>query len=443
MKMIETINEGLKRGYEVKILASELDKKVLTKIEESRGDFQMKGFRKGQAPVALIKKLHGKAIIGEAMQETIDLVIQEHFKKSGDKPAMQPDIKMVNKDWKEGDDIEVALNYENLPSIPKTDFSKLKVKKLIAKSDKGSIQEALKNLALSANNFKTRAKGQKSKNGDQVIIDFRGKINGDTFEGGTGEDYPLVLGSASFIPGFEEQLLGKKAFDNLDVKVTFPENYGTANLAGKDAVFEVKIKSVNGPIPAKIDDELAKKFGVEDLKSLESQIGERLESEYNVAARTLLKRELMDKLDKLVKFALPPTLVENEASQIAYQLWRDDNPQAKDDDKAKIKATKEHKQIAERRVKLGLLLADVGSKNQITVTEAELQSALLAKAKEYPGQEQAFFDFVKGNPASQEQIKAPIFEDKVIDFILELAEVTDKSVSKEALKKAIEALESS
>jgi trigger factor len=443
MKMIETVNEGLKRGYEVKILAADLDEQVTKKIEESRDSFQMKGFRKGQAPIALIKKLHGKSIIGDAMQETIDSVMREHFKKSGDKPAMQPNIQMTNQDWKEGDDIEVSLAYENLPTIPDTDFSKLKLKKIVTKSDKESIKEALDNLAKSADNFKPKAKNYKSKNGDQVIINFIGKINDEAFEGGSGEEYPLVLGSNSFIPGFEDQLVGKKSSDELDVNVTFPKEYGSTNLAGKDAVFQVKIISVNSPVAAKIDDALAKKFGVEDLKTLENQIKERLEAEYGVASRAVLKRDLMDKLDKMLKFDLPPSLVDNEADQIAHQLWHDENPEEKDHNHEKVKITDEHISIAKRRVKLGLLLADVGSKNKITVTESEIQSALMAKSREYPGQEQAFFDFVKKNPSSQEQLKAPIFEDKVIDFILELTELAEKTMTKDGLKKAVEALENS
>ncbi len=442
MQLQETNNDGLKRGYKITITAVDLDTKVTSKIEKSRKDIQIKGFRKGQVPVSLLKKMYGKSILGETMQETVDEIVREHFAKTGDKPALQPDIKMVNEDWKEGDDMNVAIEYEKLPDIPETDFSKVKLKKLIAKIDKASIEEALSNLASSAPNYKKRAKSGKAKLDDQLIIDFLGTIDGTPFDGGKAEDYPLVLGSNSFIPGFETQLLGVKQADKVDVKVTFPENYGSEKLAGKDAAFEVTIKAVNEPKPSKIDDEMAKKFGANDLKGLKEQISERLKSEFAVATRAVLKKDLMDKIDKAVKFEIPSKLVENEASEIAQQLWHEENPEKKDQALEPIVATAEHKKIAQRRVKLGLLLADLGNQNKISVSEQETQAALRNKAGQYPGQEKAFFDFIEKNPQAKEQIKAPIFEDKVIDFILELADVSEKQVSKDELGKAIEKIDS-
>jgi trigger factor len=442
MQLVETINEGLKRGYEAKILAADLDKKVIQKLEASRPEIQLKGFRKGQAPIALIKKMYGKSVIGEAMQESIDELVRSHFDESGDRPAMQPDVQMANKDWKEGEDINIILNYEKLPTIPETDFSKIKLKKLVAEIDKPSVDEALNNLASSAQNFEKRKKTSKAKSGDQIIIDFLGKVDGEAFDGGKADDYPLVIGSNSFIPGFEDQLIGSKEGQKLDVNVTFPKEYGSEKLAGNPAVFNVLVKSVNEPKPAKVDDELAKKFGVESLKELKSQIGEKLKAEFSVATRAILKRELMDKLDKLIKFELPVGLIENEATDIAHQLWHEENPDVKDHNHDKIEPTAEHNTIANRRVKLGLLLAELGSKNKIVVSEKEAQEALMLKAKEYPGQEKAYFEFMQKNPQAKEQLKAPLFEDKVIDFIVELSSVTEKTVSKEDLKKAVEKVES-
>jgi trigger factor len=442
MQLVETINEGLKRGYEAKILAADLDKKVIQKLEASRPEIQLKGFRKGQAPIALIKKMYGKSVIGEAMQESIDELVRSHFDESGDRPAMQPDVQMANKDWKEGEDINIILNYEKLPTIPETDFSKIKLKKLVAEIDKPSVDEALNNLASSAQNFEKRKKTSRAKSGDQVIIDFLGKVDGEAFDGGKADDYPLVIGSNSFIPGFEDQLIGSKEGQKLDVNVTFPKEYGSEKLAGNPAVFNVLVKSVNEPKPAKVDDELAKKFGVESLKELKSQIGEKLKAEFSVATRAILKRELMDKLDKLIKFELPVGLIENEATDIAHQLWHEENPDVKDHNHDKIEPTAEHNTIANRRVKLGLLLAELGSKNKIVVSEKETQEAVMQKSREYPGQEKAFFEFMQKNPQAKEQLKAPLFEDKVIDFIVELSSVTEKTVSKEELKKAVEKVES-
>ena len=442
MQLVEMVKEGLKRGYEAKILASEIDQKVMEKLESSRSEIQLKGFRKGQAPVALLKKMYGKSLIGEAMQEAIDGLIKNHFEKSGDKPAQQPDVQMVNKNWKEGDDVEVTLKYEKLPTIPETDFTKIKLKKLIAEIDKPSVDEAVSNLAASAPNFKKRKKTAKSKLGDQLFIDFEGKIDDKAFDGGQAEDYPLVLGSNSFIPGFEDQLVGAKEGQKLNVIVTFPSDYGSEKLSGKEALFSVVIKSVNEPSPAQIDAQLAKKFGASSIKELKDQITERLKSEYGQASRVILKRELMDKLDKIVKFDLPESLIKNEADQIAHQLWHEENPDVKDHNHNKITPTSEHNKIANRRVKLGLLLAELGSKNNLVVSDKEMQDALMTKAKEYPGQEKAFFEFIQKNPQAKEQLHAPLFEDKVIDFILELSTVTEKTVSKDELKKTIEKIES-
>ena len=442
MQVNETLNEGLKRAYSIKLTAVELDTKVNEKLLEAQPDVEMKGFRKGKVPMALLKRQFGQRIMGEAMQETIDGAMSKHFKDSGDRPAMQPNIEMQNGEkWKEGDDVEVSLTYEALPTIPEVDFSKIKLQKLVVKSDKAAVDEALDNLAASANDFKDRKKGSKAKDGDQVVIDFVGTVGGEAFDGGSSEDYPLVLGSNSFIPGFETQLLGCKAGEDHKVNVTFPEEYGSKDLAGKDAEFSCKVKNVKEPVPAKINDELATKFGAEDLKALKTQISERLESEYGGAARAVMKRKLLDALDKKVKFELPPSLVEAEAKQIAHQLYHEENPDDQGHDHDNIEPNKEHTKLAERRVRLGLLLAELGQKAEVEVSDAEMSQAIMAQSRQYPGQEKEFFEFMQKNEQMQQQLRAPIFEDKVVDHIFEQATVADKKVDKVELQTAVEALE--
>ncbi len=441
MQVTETLNEGLKRGYEIVIPAAELETKVNEKIEAARADFQMKGFRKGKAPLALMKKMFGQSVLGEALQETVDAAVSAQFEKTGDRSAAQPEIKMTNEEWKEGDDVAVSVSYECLPEVPEGDFSSIELERLVVQADDESIQEALDNIAKSTQNFEKRRKGSKAKDGDQVVIDFLGKVDDVAFEGGQADDYPLVLGSNSFIPGFEEQLVGAKEGDEIEVKVTFPAEYQAENLKGKDAVFTCNIKAVNEPKPAEIDDELAKRYGADDLDGLKKQISERLADEYKGAARTVIKRGLMDKLDGMFDFELPPSLVEAEAGSIAHTLWHDENPDVQGHDHPEIETTDEHKTLATRRVRLGLLLAELGNKNEITVSDEEMQRAMFEAARQYPGQEREFFDFIQKNEQAQQQMRAPLYEDKVVDYILELAQVTDKPVTKEELQKAIEALD--
>ncbi len=440
MQVTETLNEGLKRGYEIKVTAQELADKVNAKLKEAQPNIEMKGFRKGKVPMALLKKQYGQSVLGEAMQETIDGAMSEHFEKTGERPAQQPEVKMTNEDWKEGDDVEVSLTYECLPEIPESDFSKVKLEKLVVEASDTDIDEALANLAESAQNFEDRKKGSKAKEGDQVVIDFLGKVDGEAFEGGKAEEYPLVLGSNSFIPGFEEQLIGAKAGDEVEVKVSFPAEYGAANLAGKDAVFECKVHAVKEPKPAEVNDELATKYGAKDLEDLKSQVAERLVSEYDGASRMVTKRKLLDELDQLVDFELPEALLEAEAGQIAHQLWHEDNPDVHGHDHPQIETTDEHRKLATRRVKLGLLLANIGEQQKIEVTDAEMQQAAMRQASQYPGQERQFYEFLQKNPQAMQQLRAPIFEDKVVDYILELATVDEKKVSKEDLQTAVEKL---
>ena len=440
MNVTETLNDGLKRGYTITVSAAELAAKVDEKLREAQPEVEIKGFRKGKVPMAMLKKQFGPRILGEAMQEAVDSAMQAHFDETGARPAMQPKVEMKNGEtWAEGDDVTVELSYEALPDIAAPDFSAIALERLVVKADDAAVDEALGNLSKQAQTFED--KDGEAVSGDQVTFDFTGRIDGEPFEGGAATDYPLVLGSGQFIPGFEAQLEGAKAGETRDVTVTFPENYGAAHLAGKDAVFECVVKAVKAPAAAELNDELASKFGAESLDALKGQIRQGLEGEYAQAARAIIKRGLLDKLDAEVTFDLPESLVEAEANQIAHQLWHDENPQVHDHNHGSIDVTDEHRTLAVRRVKLGLLLAEVGRQAEVTVTDAEMTQAVLAQARQYPGQEREFFEFVQKNPQMQQQLRAPIFEDKVVDMILAKAQVAEKEVSKDELKAAIDALE--
>ncbi len=442
MQVTETLKDGLKRGYTITVAAAELEAKVTEKLLEAQPDVEIKGFRKGKVPMAILRKQFGQRLMGDAMQEAIDGAMKEHFDATGDRPALQPDVKMVGGDtWKEGQDVVVEMSYEALPPIPELDASKVKIDRLLVKADDASVDEALNNLAKSTQTFEDKKKGSKAKDGDQVVIDFKGSVDGVAFDGGSGEDYPLALGSNSFIPGFEEQLVGAAAGDEVTVNVTFPENYGAKHLAGKAAVFACTVKAVKKPVPAEINDELAKKYGAEDVAALKGQISTSLETEYKGAARAVMKRALLDQLDAMVKFDLPANLVDAEAGQIAHQLWHEENPHEHGHNHDAIATTEEHRKLAERRVRLGLVLAEVGRKAEVTVSDAEMTQAVLAAARQYPGQERQYFEFVQKNQQVQQQLRAPIFEDKVVDHIVSLAKVKDKEISKEELQKLVEALD--
>jgi trigger factor len=441
MQVTETRSDGLSRGYTMTLPADALEQKMTDKLVAQRGEVQMKGFRKGKVPMPLLRKMFGKSMLGEVVQESVDGAVRAHFEACGDRPAMQPDIKITNEQFDEGQDLVIQLSYEKLPDVPETDFSAIALDRPVAKVDDADLTEALQNLADNAKSFEPRADGEAAQTGDQVVIDFLGRVDGEPFDGGAAEDYALEIGSGSFIPGFEEQLIGLARDEARDVTVTFPENYGAAALAGKEAVFAVTCKDIKAPAKAEINDDLAVKFGAENLEDLKKQIHERLVTEYRAAARTLVKRKLLDALDTAVTFDLPPSLVEMEAKQIAHQLWHDDNPDVKGHDHPDVETTDEHKSLAERRVRLGLLLAEVGKKQEIEVADQELQQAVFNEARKYPGQEREFFEFIQKNPQALQQFRAPLFEEKVVDFILELAQVTEYEVTKDELQKLLEALD--
>ena len=441
MQVTETKAEGLRREYSVVVTAAALEAKTTEKLETVREGFQMKGFRKGKAPLPLLKKMFGKSVLGEVVQETVEQTVADHLKESGHRPAQQPNIKIVNENFNEGDDLQVEFQYECLPDVPELDFSAIKLERKVVTVEDGAIDEALAKLAESSTNYKARGKTAKAKNDDQIVVDFTGKIDGEPFDGGTAEDYPLVLGSNSFIPGFEEQLVGATTGEEREVKVTFPDNYGAPNLAGKDAVFECVVKEIRAPKPATIDDELATRYGAENLDQLKQQIRERIGAEFADAGRALIKRRLLDVLDGMVSFELPPSLVEAESKSIAHQLWHEENPDHEGHDHPEVEPTEEHNSLAERRVRLGLLLAEIGAKAEVEITDQEMGQAIMTQARQHRGQEREFFDFVKQNRPALEQLRAPIFEDKVVDLILSKAKITELAVSKADFEKELEALD--
>ena len=439
MQVVQTEGEGLRRGYTITVPAAELDAKVQEKLAEAQPSVQMKGFRRGKVPLALLKRQFGPRLLGEAMQESIDGAMTRHFEETGDRPAGKPEVAVANQDWKEGQDVEVTMTYEALPAVPELDFSEIELERLVVRAADADVDEALAGLAKQAQSFEPKEGA--AEDGDQVVIDFAGSVDGEAFEGGSAEDYPLVLGSGSFIPGFEEGLAGAAAGEEREVKVSFPEGYQAQHLAGKDAVFAVTVKEVRAPAEAAVDDELARRFGAEDLDALKGQIRERLEAEYAGAARSVLKRRLLDALDERVSFDLPPSLVEAEARQIAHQLWHEEHPEVQGHDHPEIEVGEEHRRLAERRVRLGLLLAEVGQRAEVQVSDQEMTQAVMTQARQYPGQERAFFEFVQSNPQARQQIQAPLFEDKVVDHVLGLAAVAEREVSKDDLKAAVDALE--
>jgi len=439
MQVTETKSEGLRREYQVVVEAAALEAKTNEKLETVRADFQMKGFRKGKAPMPLLKKMFGKSVLGEVVQETVEETLRQHLDETGHRPASQPDVSIANDSFDEGQDLTVEIKYDCLPDVPEVDFSTIEVERKTVAVGDAEIEEALGKLAESATDFE--AKEGEAAEGDQVVIDFVGKLDGEPFEGGSAEDYPLVIGSNQFIPGFEPQLVGVKAGEEKAVEVSFPEEYGAPHLAGQAAVFDVTVKEVRAPKPAEIDDALAEKFGSENLDQLKEQLSERIAAEFEGASRTLLKRRLLDILDDMVSFELPPSLVDQEAQSIAHQLWHEENPEVQGHDHPEIEPTDEHRTLAERRVRLGLLLADIGQKEKVEITDQELGQAIMRQAQQYPGQEREFFEFVKQNRPALEQIRAPLFEDKVIDVIVGKAQVTDVPVSKEALQEELEALD--
>ncbi|MEN3973891.1 trigger factor [Emcibacter sp. SYSU 3D8] len=434
MQVTETNAEGLKREYKITVEADVIDSKLDEKLQQLAGRIRLPGFRPGKVPVGHLRKLHGDALMGEVLEETVNATTREALEKNELRPAMRPNIEITS--FERGSALEYQLSVEVLPEIIPGDLGKVKLERQTAPVGDADIEEALQRIAEGQKAYKTAAKTYKAKKDDSVVIDFLGKRDGEPFEGGTAEDYELVLGSNSLIPGFEDQLIGAKTNEKRDVNVTFPDDYGSEELAGKDAVFEVTVKEVKKPIAVPIDDELAQKVGLESLEQLRERLKEQVAADFNRVSRMKLKRSMLDQLADMHDFPVPEGMVDMEFNQI----WQDFETSLKQEGKTLETADKpedelrtEYREIAVRRVRLGLLLSNIGDSNEITVNAEELNRAIMMEAQRFPGQERQVFEFYQKNPDAMQQVRAPIFEEKVIDFILEKAEVTEKEVDRETL----------
>ncbi len=433
MQVTELSAEGLKRQFKIVVPAGDLSAKVDERLSELAQTAQLPGFRKGKVPVGLLKKQYGQALYGEALELAVNQSTAKAIEDRGLKPALQPRVDL--KELGEGRDVEFEVAIEVLPEIGKLDFSGIELERLKAVVPDKDVDEALTRIAKANREKRPVDPPRPAQKGDAVKIDFVGSVDGKEFPGGTAQDYELEIGSGSFIPGFEDQLVGAEAGKTVDVKVTFPKEYGATDLAGKDAVFKCTIKEVIEFVDKPADDELAKKNNFDSLEAMRKAISDRIAQDYTQVSRSMIKRQLLDKLAETHKFEVPEGLVDGEFNAIWQRVEEaKKNGQKLEDDEEKMR--KEYREIAERRVRLGLLLADVGRSNSIDVTPEELNQAVVREAMRYQGQERQVLEFYSKNAELKEQLRAPIFEDKTIDFILELAKVSDKSVTPEELLKA-------
>lgn len=446
MQVTETSSDGLTRKLKVVVEAAELGDRLTKRLDEVKGDVQLKGFRKGKVPVAHIRKVLGRNLMAEVLDQTIRETSAKAIADRNERAAAMPDIEV---DGAEGLDNVIAgkanlaynMSFEVLPAIELADFSKLKLEKLVAEVDDESLEKALADLASRNTTFDTD-EGRAAVMGDRVTINYDGSIDGKAFEGGKGEGLSLVLGNANFIPGFEDGLIGAKVGERRDVKGTFPENYPVADLAGKPAVFDVTVTAVEKPVTPSIDEDFAKGLGVESLEKLKEAVSRQISGELDGIARMKLKRELLDQLEKSHQFELPPSLVAHEFDGIWKQLTRTLENQGKtlaDEEKPEDELRADYQRIAARRVRLGLVIGEIGTKNNIQVTQDELRRALFEQARRYPGQEKFVYEYFEKTPGAIADLRAPIFEDKVVDFIVSAAQVTEKKVSRDELVKEAEA----
>ena len=402
---------------------------------------KLKGFRPGKVPASHVRKLYGQDLMGELINKLVTETNQKALEDNELRPAGQPDVQIdgdMEAVVKGQADLSYNMNVDVMPEFEPADVTKLTITRPVADVAQEQIDEALGRIAEQNTQYEPRAKTAKAKEGDAVVMDFVGKIDGEAFAGGSAEQQTLVIGSGQFIPGFEDQLVGVKAGDEKDVTVTFPEEYGAADLAGKEAVFEVKVHEVRAPKTAELDDEFAKGLGLESLEQLTGLVKDQLKAEHDGASRAKAKRNLLDQLDEAHSFDLPPNMVEQEFNQIWQQLQSEmDAGRTADEDKDKSEdeLKEEYRKIAERRVRLGLVLAEIGRVADVRISEQEVNQALVREARQYPGQETQVVEFFRNNPGAMAQLRAPIYEDKVVDHILEVAEITEETVSREDLFK--------
>ena len=434
MQVTETKNEGLSRAFTVAVPAADFDEKVDNRLKEVAKTAKMPGFREGKVPASILKKKFGPNVMGEALEQTINEASSKILEEHSIRPATKPKIEIIK--FEEGQDIEYTMDVEIMPEIKLGDFSKLKIERMVVEIDEDEVSKSLENMAKSYKTSTPVTKKRKAKSGDTAVINFLGKVGGEEFPGGKAEDYPLELGSNSFIPGFEDQVTGHEPGDEFDVNVTFPTEYGAEELAGKDVVFEVVLKEIQESTPAEINDELAVKAGMENLDALKSAIREQHGAMFKDATRQKLKRTLMDSLEAEYQFELPAGMVEEEFESVKKQM--NDAKEAgqlseEEANRPEKEADKEFKEIANRRVRLGLLFTEVGNANDIKIAQEDFNRAIMEESKRYQGQEQAVIDYYNKNPEAVQALSGPIYEDKVVDFILELATITDKKVTTEEL----------
>ncbi len=437
MQVTEIKTDGLTHEFKILVGADEIEEKMTTRLNEMAKTVHMPGFRPGKVPVHLLRKKYGSSVMGEVLELTVNERSQDTMAERGLRPAVQPKIEITSFD--EGKDLEFTMEIEVLPEIEPMDFSELKLEKMVSEAADAEIDQALERLATAHKGGQPVTSKRKTKAGDIAVIDFVGSVDGEEFPGGKAEGYHLELGSGSLIPGFEDQIIGATAGSDLTVKVTFPEDYGAAELAGKAADFAVTVQEIREPTPAAIDDELAKKAGLDSLDALKKAIKEEHDKEYNALSRQRLKRNLLDELAEAYTFEVPATMIKRDFDSVWKQyeqrleqgLEEDEKDAAKSEDEKK----EEFRSLSERRVRLGLVLGEIGRVNNIEVTQEEINKAMMAEARRYPGQEQAFLDFFKKNPQDMEQVTAPLYEDKVVDFILEMATVNEKKVPVDDLMK--------
>ena len=442
MQIVEKSGEGLSRVYGVTVPAADLTEKLEARIAEITPTLKIKGFRPGKVPTAHVRRLYGKALMSEVLEQTLSETTQKVIADNNLRPAGEPDLKPegdLNQVIEGKADLAYELALDLLPEFDPVDPATLELQRPVYEPADAEVDEAVAELAKQNRTYEPRTgKTVKAKDGDMVVIDFVGKVDGEAFAGGSATDAELVLGSGQFIPGFEEQLVGAKPDSDVEVKVTFPENYQAANLAGKDAVFEVKVKEVKAPVESAADDAFAERLGVENLEKLRELLKTNLGQQYARASRFKLKRALLDQLDAKHDFPLPPKMVEAEFASIWNQVQQDKaGGSLPDDDAAKSdeQLEAEYRKIAERRVRLGLVLAEIGRANGVQVTDQELAEAMRQEAMRYGPQAQQVFDLFRQNPNAQAQLRAPIFEDKVVDLIVSKAKVEEEKVSKEDLLK--------
>jgi trigger factor len=439
MKITETNSEALKRSYKIVIPAADIDAKVDGKVKEIAATASLPGFRPGKVPANILKQRYEDSIIGEIIDTTVREAAKQVFDDNEVRPAAQPKIEITAFD--KGKDLEVSMDMEILPEVEEIDFSKLKLEKLTAEITDAEIDETLSRIAAQSKQTKKAAKTRKAKEGDTVVIDYVGSIDGEEFPGGKGEDHNLELGSKSFIPGFEDQLVGAKTGDKIDVNVTFPSEYHAKEYAGKDAVFAVEVKELRVPTESNVDDSLAENLGYEKLDDMKADVKKNLEVGRDGLVRQYLRFKLLDALVEAYKFDVPDVLKDSEyeAIQKQHEMAKERGLLDEEDkDKTDEQLAEEYKAIAERRVRLGLVLAEVGTKNKLTVTQEEVMQAAYEEARRFPGQERAVLEYFDKNKDALETLKAPIYEEKAIDFILELAKTTEKEVSMEELQKAVD-----